>query len=54
MAKLVNSLRSMIAECRAASATEYALMAGILAAGLVGAFAGLTDRLHVMINGLSF
>lgn len=54
MQALVISLRKAACDRRAASATEYALMAGILALGLIPAFTGLYSRLQNALSILSF
>ena len=54
MMAIVTTLRATLADCRAASATEYALMVGILALSLAPAFTGLLGRLATAFNGLNF
>jgi Flp pilus assembly pilin Flp len=51
---IVTTLRMAAADRRAASAAEYALMAGILAIGLAPAFSGLLSRLLTAFNALNF
>ncbi len=54
MKLLVTALRTVLDDRRAASATEYALMAGILAVGLISSFAALLSRMHNALNVLNF
>ena len=54
MTAIVTTLRATLADCRAASATEYALAAGILALGIAPAFTALVGRLTTAFNGLNF
>ena len=51
---LATPLRKVAADRTAASATEYALMLGILAAGLVLSFTGLGVRLDTALGLLNF
>lgn len=54
MTTLVTNVRAVLAENRAASATEYALMGGILAVGLVAAFGHLVTKLTNTFGALTF
>ena len=54
MTAIVTTLRATVADRRAGTATEYALMAGILAVSLAPAFAGLLGKLNITFNGLNF
>ena len=54
MTAIMTTLRANLADRRAASATEYALAAGILALGIAPAFTVLAVRLNAALSGLSF
>ncbi len=54
MVSISTTFRAAVEDCRAGTATEYALMAGILVVSLAPAFAGLLGKLNVTFSALSF
>ena len=54
MTAIMTTLRASLADRRAASATEYALAAGILALGIAPAFTALAVRLNTAFSVLNF
>lgn len=54
MTAYVIKLRAALADRSGASATEYALAAGILAVGIAPAFSGLLAKMLTAFSGLNF
>ncbi|MCC6719037.1 MAG: hypothetical protein IT555_14240 [Acetobacteraceae bacterium] len=54
MSAVIARLRTGLGDVRGASATEYAMMAGVLAVGLAAAFSSLASRLRDALNTLAF
>lgn len=54
MTTMVTTLRAALADRRAASATEYAMLLGIMAVGLIPAFHALLTKLSAAFNGFAF
>lgn len=49
-----NHAKALAADRKGGSATEYGLIAGIIAVGIAGAFTTLSSRLLNAMNALSF